>query len=207
MIYTYVLSKLQNCLSCDGFTWMTSLQSKSDIFSLQVFVNFAKEQMDDDQLREVAVNGGCPAAQPSRPQRPTHLRLEKPNRPLSPTSASTDQAAHSRLTPEPRPAGSKTKKSRSNSPSVSRKQKQQIQMEPVGEATNGSKRAGHRTSRDPSALFVVKSKTQDSKMWRQTYWTVKIWAALWLLHVWCLFSLSYVNQMLLWKQSFKVWDF
>ncbi|XP_057217516.1 phospholipid-transporting ATPase ABCA1 isoform X1 [Triplophysa rosa] len=130
----------------------------------QVFVNFAKEQTDDDQLREVVVNGGCAAAQPSRPQRPTHLRLEKPNRPLSPTSASTDQAAHSRLTPEPRSAGSKTRKSRSNSPSVSRKQKQQIQMEPVGEAANGSKPAGHQTSKDPSALFVVKSKTKDSKM-------------------------------------------
>ncbi|XP_056591567.1 phospholipid-transporting ATPase ABCA1 isoform X2 [Triplophysa dalaica] len=130
----------------------------------QVFVNFAKEQTDDDQLREVTVNGGCAAAQPSRPQRPTHLRLEKPNRPLSPTSSSTDQAAHLRLTPETRPAGSKTRKNRSNSPSVSRKQKQQIQMEPVGEAANGSKPAGQQTSKDPSALFVVKSKTKDSKM-------------------------------------------
>ncbi|KAG7487889.1 hypothetical protein MATL_G00028350 [Megalops atlanticus] len=33
----------------------------------QVFVNFAKDQSDDDQLREVTVNGATESAQPSRP--------------------------------------------------------------------------------------------------------------------------------------------
>ncbi|XP_036411124.1 phospholipid-transporting ATPase ABCA1 [Megalops cyprinoides] len=33
----------------------------------QVFVNFAKDQSDDDQLREVSVNGAMESAQPSRP--------------------------------------------------------------------------------------------------------------------------------------------
>ncbi|XP_073731945.1 LOW QUALITY PROTEIN: phospholipid-transporting ATPase ABCA1 [Misgurnus anguillicaudatus] len=132
----------------------------------QVFVNFAKEQTDDDQLGEVTVNGGSFPAQTSRPQRPTHLKLENPNRPLTPSSSSTGQAANSRQSPD-RPAGSKTKKKGgSNSPSICRQQKQHIPMETVGEAANGSKPAGRQASRskDPSTLFIVKSKTQDSKM-------------------------------------------
>ncbi|XP_065097861.1 phospholipid-transporting ATPase ABCA1 isoform X2 [Paramisgurnus dabryanus] len=132
----------------------------------QVFVNFAKEQTDDDQLRDVTVNGGSVPAQTSRPKRPTHLKIENPNRPLTPSSSSTGQAAHSRQSPD-RPSGSKTKKKGgSNSPSICRQQKQHIPMETVGEAANGSNRAGQQTSRskDPSTLFIVRSKTQDSKM-------------------------------------------
>ncbi|ROL48223.1 ATP-binding cassette sub-family A member 1 [Anabarilius grahami] len=131
----------------------------------QVFVNFAKDQTDDDQLREVTVNGGSVA---NRPQRPTDLKLEKFSRSSTPHSLSTpstDQAARSEQTPEPPSTSLKTKKSKSNSPSVSRQQ-QQIRMEPVGEAANGSQPPEDQTlgRKDPSMLFIVSTKTQESKV-------------------------------------------
>ncbi|XP_051767983.1 LOW QUALITY PROTEIN: phospholipid-transporting ATPase ABCA1 [Ctenopharyngodon idella] len=131
----------------------------------QVFVNFAKEQSDDDQLREVTVNGGSVA---NRLQRPTDLKLEKFSRSSTPHSLSTpstDQAARSEQTPEPSSTSLKTKKSKSNSPSVSRQQ-QQIRMEPVGEAANGSHPPEDQTlgRKDPSMLFIVSTKTQESKV-------------------------------------------
>lgn len=130
-----------------------------------MFVNFAKEQSDDDQLREVTVNGGSVA---NRLQRPTDLKLEKFSRSSTPHSLSTpstDQAARSEQTPEPSSTSLKTKKSKSNSPSVSRQQ-QQIRMEPVGEAANGSHPPEDQTlgRKDPSMLFIVSTKTQESKV-------------------------------------------
>ncbi|KAK7128111.1 hypothetical protein R3I93_020650 [Phoxinus phoxinus] len=134
----------------------------------QVFVNFAKDQTDDDQLREVTVNGGSVAIQTNRLQRPTDLKLEKCNRsstPHSPSTPSTDQGARSEQTPEPPSTGLKTKKNKSTSPSVSGQQ-QQIRMEPVGEAANGSKPPEDQTParKDPSTLFIVSTKTQESKV-------------------------------------------
>ncbi|KAF4107052.1 phospholipid-transporting ATPase ABCA1 isoform X2 [Onychostoma macrolepis] len=135
----------------------------------QVFVNFAKEQTDDEELKEVTVNGGGSVAIPAnRPQRPTDLKLEKSSRSSTPHSSSmlsTDQATRSVQTPESVFTGSKTKKSKSNSPSVSRQQ-QQIRMEPVGEAANGSNPHEHQTpgKKDPSTLFIVSTKTQESKV-------------------------------------------
>ncbi|XP_051957162.1 phospholipid-transporting ATPase ABCA1 [Xyrauchen texanus] len=133
----------------------------------QVFVNFAKEQTDDNQ-QEVTVNGAPVAAQTTRPQRPTELNLEKPSSSSTPSShlsPSAEQAAFSGQTSEPRTSGQKTKKSKSNSQSVSR-QHQQIKMEPVGAAANGSNPPGDQASgtKDPSALFIVSTKTQESKM-------------------------------------------
>ncbi|KAK9966236.1 hypothetical protein ABG768_003359 [Culter alburnus] len=131
----------------------------------QVFVNFAKEQTDDDQLREVTVNGGSVA---NRLQRPTDLKLEKFSRcstPHSLSTPSTDQAARSEQTPEPPSTSLKTKKSKSNSPSISRQQ-QQMRMEPVGEAANGSHPPEDQTlgRKHPSMLFIVSTKTQESKV-------------------------------------------
>lgn len=139
------------------------------VFLLQVFVNFAKEQTDDDQLREVTVNGGGSVAiRTNRPQRPTDLKLQKSSsfsNPRSPSAPSIDQATRSVQTPEPSFTGSKTKKSKSNSLSVSRPQ-QQVRMEPVGEAANGSNPHEDQTpgKKDPSTLFIISTKTQESKV-------------------------------------------
>ncbi|KAI2659243.1 Phospholipid-transporting ATPase ABCA1 [Labeo rohita] len=137
----------------------------------QVFVNFAKEQTDDDQLREVTVNGGGSVAiRTNRPQRPTDLKLQKSSsfsNPRSPSAPSIDQATRSVQTPEPSFTGSKTKKSKSNSLSVSRPQ-QQVRMEPVGEAANGSNPHEDQTpgKKDPSTLFIISTKTQESKIFK-----------------------------------------
>uniref|UniRef100_A0A672M6Q8 P-type phospholipid transporter n=1 Tax=Sinocyclocheilus grahami TaxID=75366 RepID=A0A672M6Q8_SINGR len=118
---------------------------------------------------EVTVNGGGSVAiQANRPQRPTDLKLEKSSRsstPRSTSAPSTDKATRSAQTPEPSFSGSKTKKIQSNSPSVS-KQQQQIRMEPVGEAANGSNPHEDQTpgKKDPSMLFIVSTKTQESKV-------------------------------------------
>ncbi|XP_001920862.6 phospholipid-transporting ATPase ABCA1 isoform X2 [Danio rerio] len=124
----------------------------------QVFVNFAKDQTDDDQLREITINGGSVALQPNRPQRPTDLQLSKTSRSSTPRSPSTTST-------EPQSTGSKTKKSKSKSPSVSRQQ-QQMRMEPVGEAANGSNPTEDQSPgrKDPSVLFIVSNKTQESKV-------------------------------------------
>ncbi len=134
-----------------------------------MFVNFAKDQTDEDELREVTVNGGGPMViQANRPQRPTDLKLENSSRSSTPHSSSmlsTDQATRSVQTPESVFTVSKTKKSKSNCPSVSRQQ-QQIRMEPVGEAANGSNPHEDQTpgKKDPSTLFIVSTKTQESKV-------------------------------------------
>ncbi|XP_056088824.1 phospholipid-transporting ATPase ABCA1 [Rhinichthys klamathensis goyatoka] len=126
----------------------------------QVFVNFAKDQTDDDQLREVTVNGGSVA----RLQRPTDLKLERCSRSSGPHSPS-DQGARSEQSPEPPSTGLKTKQNKPASPSVSGRQ-QQIRMEPVGEAANGSTPPEDQTParKDPSTLFIVSTKTQESKV-------------------------------------------
>ncbi|XP_072517055.1 phospholipid-transporting ATPase ABCA1 isoform X1 [Salminus brasiliensis] len=145
----------------------------------QVFVNFAKEQTDDDdQLSGVAVNGGPVAAQTRRPQSrrsiqphptttpspsaspepsrsPSPVRAAQPPRPQSPSKSS-----------QPKAGGSKSKEGKRSGQSEA-KQPQQIQMQPMLESSgNGPKRSdGERSqSKDPTKLFLVKPKPQDSKM-------------------------------------------
>ncbi|XP_039512135.1 phospholipid-transporting ATPase ABCA1 isoform X2 [Pimephales promelas] len=127
----------------------------------QVFVNFAKEQTDDDQLRDVTVNGGPGSTQTTRLQRPTELKLERCSRSSGPHSPSA--AARPEHSPESPSAASKTKGHQSSRVSGSGPP-QEIRMEPVGEAADGPTPPEDPTParKHPSTLFIVSTKTQDS---------------------------------------------
>ncbi|XP_037401356.1 phospholipid-transporting ATPase ABCA1 isoform X2 [Pygocentrus nattereri] len=144
----------------------------------QVFVNFAKEQTDDDdQLTGVGVNGGLVAAQTHRPQpsrrsvqpQTTTQLVRSPESSRSPSPAKPAQPSCSRSSSkstQSRAGGSKNKEGKHTRPSEA-KQLQQIQMQPVLESSvSGPKPTQEESSRskDPAKLFLVKPKTQDSKM-------------------------------------------
>ncbi|XP_062869316.1 phospholipid-transporting ATPase ABCA1 [Trichomycterus rosablanca] len=128
----------------------------------QVFVNFAKEQMDDDdRLREVAVNSASVTAQSSRHEQsnqtvhphpvPSSPPLTASPGPSRSASSSPAQFSHSR--------GSRVKESKPKGPSET-KQPQLIQMKPLVEsAANGSVCSPKEKSqsKDLTKLFVVKT--------------------------------------------------
>ncbi|XP_058257271.1 phospholipid-transporting ATPase ABCA1 isoform X2 [Hemibagrus wyckioides] len=130
----------------------------------QVFVNFAKEQMDDDdRLREVAVNNGSDAAQSHTSQHssqtlsPLLTTSFKPKRSVSQVMAA--QSPHplsSSRSSQPGAAGSKTKERKCSET----KQPQQIQMQPLMDfPANGIKCTEEEKSqsKDITKLFVVKT--------------------------------------------------
>ncbi|KAI1891829.1 hypothetical protein AGOR_G00147770 [Albula goreensis] len=103
----------------------------------QVFVNFAKDQSDDDQLREVCVNGPMEPVQPNKlPE--VKAKEAKPNGATQGPSAS----------PKPKP-----------------RQKQR-QAKPKKESVaSGAQGAGETSgSKDPLTLFLVDNSTQESKV-------------------------------------------
>ncbi|TRY97479.1 hypothetical protein DNTS_008213 [Danionella cerebrum] len=122
----------------------------------QVFVNFAKEQTDDDLLREVTINGGSTPSQTARPQRPTDLKLGSSSRSSTPHPASTPST-------EQQSAASHGKKNQLTSSSASIQQ-QQMQMDQVCDPPIASTTSPSDVRKDPSALFIVSSKTQESKV-------------------------------------------
>ncbi|KAI4904249.1 hypothetical protein NFI96_031778 [Prochilodus magdalenae] len=151
----------------------------------QVFVNFAKEQTDDDeQLREVAVNGELMAAQTRRPQpsrrsiqphtsahpvqsTPSPSASPKPRRSPSPARIAQPSCSPSfSKSSQPRAGGSKNKEGK-HSRLIEAKQPQQVQMLPMLEPlVSGPKPSQGESSqcKDPAKLFLVKPKPQDSKM-------------------------------------------
>uniref|UniRef100_A0A8B9GST9 P-type phospholipid transporter n=1 Tax=Astyanax mexicanus TaxID=7994 RepID=A0A8B9GST9_ASTMX len=148
----------------------------------QVFVNFAKEQTDDDdQLSGVTVNGGLVAAQTSRPQSrrsiqphpttqqstPSPSASPEPSRSPSPVSAAQPSRPQSpNKSSQPKAGGSKNKEGKRSVLSEA-KQPQQIQMQPMLDSSgSGQKRSdGDRSwSKDPAKLFLVKPKPQDSNL-------------------------------------------
>ncbi|KAI5101655.1 ATP-binding cassette sub-family A member 1 isoform X2 [Silurus meridionalis] len=99
----------------------------------QVFVNFAKEQMDDDgQLREVSINSGSDGSQWHTTQKssqtiyPSQASSFEPERSRVNAAQSLGLLSSSRSS-QPEAAGSKTKESKWNET----KQPQQLQMQPL----------------------------------------------------------------------------
>ncbi|KAJ8374724.1 hypothetical protein SKAU_G00053040 [Synaphobranchus kaupii] len=106
----------------------------------QVFVNFAKDQSDDDQLREVYVNGVMEPVQPIQ-RRQTEVRPKE----TTPKGAMQDPSA---------------------SPKPKSQQKQQQQQNPKkGSVTSRAQLTGETSgSKDPLTLFLVDSSTQETKL-------------------------------------------
>ncbi|XP_053093930.1 phospholipid-transporting ATPase ABCA1 isoform X2 [Pangasianodon hypophthalmus] len=130
----------------------------------QVFVNFAKEQMDDDdQLREVAINSGSDATQSRTPQQssqtiyPSLTTSFEPKRSVSQvTAAQSPHPLSSSQSSQPGAAWSKTKESKCSKT----KQPQQIQMQPLMDfSANGLKCTEEEKSqsKDLTKLFIVKT--------------------------------------------------
>lgn len=132
------------------------------LFSPQVFVNFAKEQMDDeDRLREVAVNNRSDAAQSLTSQQssqtvyPLLTTSFKPKRSVSQVIAA--QLTHplsSAKSSQPEAAWSKTKESKCSG----KKQPQQIEMEVLVDFSAngiGCTDEDKSQSKDITKLFVV----------------------------------------------------
>ncbi|KAM4628696.1 phospholipid-transporting ATPase ABCA1 [Polymixia lowei] len=156
----------------------------------QVFVNFAKEQSDDDQLTEVIVNNGT--AQANQPGPPVTTPLPtvqtqpsiKPPQPSEapPPGKSPEGKSKKAKSKEAKSSGSKSREggasreadggvamtskpraeetAREKAPSSSRG----VREETRESAVNRSKRTGERSSKNPVALFIVGSNTQDSKV-------------------------------------------
>ncbi|MCJ8737839.1 hypothetical protein PDJAM_G00028690 [Pangasius djambal] len=128
----------------------------------QVFVNFAKEQMDDDdQLREVAINSGPDATQFRTPQQssqtvyPLLTTSFEPKRPVSQViAAQSPHPLSSSKSSQPGAAWSETKVSKCSET----KQPQQIQMQPLMDfSANGVKCTEEEKSqsKDLTKLFIV----------------------------------------------------
>lgn len=129
-----------------------------------MFVNFAKEQMDDDdRLREVAINGGSDTAQSCMPQQssqtiyPLLPTSNEPKRSVSQVlAAQSPHQLSSSKSSQPGTAGSKTKESKCSET----KQPQHIQMQPLVDfSANGYKGTKEEKSqrKDLTKLFVVKT--------------------------------------------------
>lgn len=123
----------------------------------QVFVNFAKEQMDDDdQLREVAVNSESDAAKNSSqtvyPLIPTSF---EPKRSASQVIAA--QSPYPLLSTKSSQLGAAWLKTKERKCSET-KQPQQIQMQPLVDfSANGLKFTEESQSKDITKLFLVKT--------------------------------------------------
>ncbi|XP_055796674.1 phospholipid-transporting ATPase ABCA1 isoform X1 [Salvelinus fontinalis] len=137
----------------------------------QVFVNFAKEQTDDDLLREVTVNGGTPAPQPRRAAQPTQPgQTAKPAQTTKPPQSVKSSDGRPRETkpngvtdsgmamtsrPQERPQSSRGESRRELSSRKSSKES----------SANGSKGTRETSgNKDPTSLFLVGSSTQDSSV-------------------------------------------
>ncbi|XP_076880509.1 ATP-binding cassette, sub-family A (ABC1), member 7 [Brachyhypopomus gauderio] len=130
----------------------------------QVFVSFAKEQTDDDdQLREVAVNGGSVTEQTHRVLQSRRIQPQPPTQPIR-CSRSPELSPDCKSMPFlAKASGSKggthSVLSEANHP-------QQIQMQPLLAASNDA--ANHTfgpnsPSKDTSKLFLVKTIPLDNK--------------------------------------------
>ncbi|KAM3876265.1 phospholipid-transporting ATPase ABCA1 [Diretmus argenteus] len=149
----------------------------------QVFVNFAKEQTDDDHLTDVIVSNG--AVQTSRTAPPPQIAppIIQPQPPVKPPQ-------QSKAPQSGKPKEGKSKKAKSNEGNSSErksreggangeadggmamtsmpqpKEKPQISSSASSSTSkdSGSKCPGEGSSKDAAALFIVGSSTQDSKV-------------------------------------------
>lgn len=161
---------------------------------LQVFVNFAKEQTDEDNLTEVLTDNHTvpqtnltdtaprispPAVQPQPPVTPPQLSKTPPPQEKSPEvkegkskkakaskakskggKANKEQGSETAMTKIP--DSEKVSKSKRRGSVESNSSDGEAQGEP--RKPRGSKQAAASSSKDPSALFIVDSNTQESSM-------------------------------------------
>ncbi|XP_027884349.1 ATP-binding cassette sub-family A member 1 isoform X1 [Xiphophorus couchianus] len=137
----------------------------------QVFVNFAKEQTDDDCLTDVMIGNGAaqlnlparinpPAVKPQQPPTPPQLR-KSPQLPAKSPDSNPK---------ETKPKKAKARKVSSNGEmSGGMPMSRSPQGEEVGPEAGSSKphRSKHReesSSKDPAALFIVGSNSQESSL-------------------------------------------
>ncbi|KAJ8278672.1 hypothetical protein COCON_G00057380 [Conger conger] len=106
----------------------------------QVFVNFAKDQSDDDQLREVYVNAAMEPVQPAQT-----IQMEVRPKAVTPNGAMQGPSA----SPKPKPQQKQRQQRKPKKGSVASK------VQPTGE-NSGSK--------DRLTLFLVDSSTRETKM-------------------------------------------
>uniref|UniRef100_A0A7N6FCH4 ABC transporter domain-containing protein n=1 Tax=Anabas testudineus TaxID=64144 RepID=A0A7N6FCH4_ANATE len=156
----------------------------------QVFVNFAKEQTDDDHLTRVVISNGTvqtnltplptrinpptiqtqPPAnlpQPSKTPRQhekssdSKLKEDKPKKAKSSKGKTNgEKSSSTAMTRLPQPDEKSQTSQRGSSGSTS--SKSGVQGEPS--KSTGSKHKAESSSKDPSALFIVDSSTQDSAL-------------------------------------------
>lgn len=174
---------------------------------IQVFVNFAKEQSDDDQLTDVIVNNGTVqtvwTARPVQIAPPTiqpQQSIKPPQPSKTPQSGkSSDSKPKESKSKQGKPKEGKSRESKSKEgrangetdscmamismPQPEQKPQEKLQMsrgtsggssstsssagvkDEARESTaTGSKRNGESSSKDPTALFIVGSNTQDSNV-------------------------------------------
>ncbi|KAM7409632.1 hypothetical protein PAMA_001224 [Pampus argenteus] len=148
----------------------------------QVFVNFAKEQTDDDHLTDVVISNG--AVQTNIAALGTHfnsptIQAQPSVTPLQPGKTPQQHGK----SPDRKPKTSKGKskegnKEKSSGMAMSRIQQSKGSSRRSSGSSNcnndgaqgetskssGSKHRGERSSKDPSALFIIGSSTQDSSL-------------------------------------------
>ncbi|XP_029002815.1 phospholipid-transporting ATPase ABCA1 isoform X2 [Betta splendens] len=143
----------------------------------QVFVNFAKEQTDDDRLTHVVISNGAAqtnqTAGPTRINPPTIHTQPPVTPPGSSKSPQQDKSSDNKLKegkskqakstamtrlPQPEVASLRSRKSSSGSSSSN------AGFQGESSKSGGSKRKAESSSKDPSALFIVGSSTQDSAL-------------------------------------------
>ncbi|XP_071342125.1 phospholipid-transporting ATPase ABCA1 isoform X2 [Trachinotus anak] len=165
----------------------------------QVFVNFAKEQTDDNRLTDVVISNGTvqtnlaalatrinpPTIQPQPPITPVQQSKSKSPQQRAKLSDSSPKEGKSKQASKGKSKEGKASREKSSStamirlPPAEEKDKQMPQTSQSGnsgsDGSNGavhgesskSSRSRHRgegSSKDPSALFVVGSDTQDSAL-------------------------------------------
>ncbi|XP_053179119.1 phospholipid-transporting ATPase ABCA1 [Scomber japonicus] len=155
----------------------------------QVFVNFAKEQTDDDHLTDVVISNGTiqtnvaslctqinpptiqapPSITPPQPSTTPQQHKKSPDR--KPKEGTSKQAKSSKGKSKEgnKEKSSDTAMSRIPQPVTSRKSSSGSNSSYSGaqgetSKPSGSKHTGESSSKDPSALFIIGTNTQDSSL-------------------------------------------
>lgn len=152
-----------------------------------MFVNFAKEQTDDDCLTHVVISNGAaqtrinppaihtqaPVTLPGSSKSPQHQDKSSDTKPKegkskkaksSKSHADRDKSSSTAMTRLPQPVVTSQRSQRSSSSSNS----SNIAVQGESSKSGGSKHKAESSSKDPSALFIVGSNTQESALW--SYW-------------------------------------
>ncbi|XP_062279433.1 phospholipid-transporting ATPase ABCA1 [Scomber scombrus] len=156
----------------------------------QVFVNFAKEQTDDDRLTDVVISNGtiqtntqaglCIQINPPTIQAPPSIKSLQPSTTPQQHKKSPDRKPKEGTSKQAKSSKGKSKEgnkekssdtamSRIPQPVTSRKSSSGSNSSYSGaqgetSKPSGSKHTGESSSKDPSALFIIGTNTQDSSL-------------------------------------------